>query len=700
MYVYAPSTTTLRAVYSTDALTTQLSNPVVADGAGRFPPIYLDNALTYKIVIEDKNGAELYQRDPYIPGEAPDSASLQPYQDAAEAAATAAAASAATAVQAAAGLDPVDYFVVTPQLYGAAADGVTNDLAAINAAIAAVSTAGGGQVLLTAGSKYIANGQITFASNVELAGYGSTVEGSGLVVYMETTVSNVAIRGPTFNGTSNNDADVLFDLRGDGFELIDTTWLKTPTTDGYVGYIRDTASNGKIRNVICNAANGIYLGGHDHEIVGFDITGSAGDDCWVIKAASAPAYNILICNGVARNCASVIAFGSEIGTFGADDPTYSKYARNISVANVIGDRCISLANIKIGGNADNDYRDGMLSDVHFTNCQLVDLLGAMAHYLLLANPSRGAQISGIYFWNCTARYRCADQSVVNAAVYINPVNYPGGTAPTLLDEIYFDGVRVTDTYAGEPNSGAAPGYPVDYGVFIEKNLGSSGTAPVIGRIEFDGFKLNGSRRMAVYVGANVTGPIKFDTPRFKNFANSAPAILDQGAIGALSKVWIKELEASPSAHAPAGTRAVMSDNATDKTVEIIGEKSSPVAFATVAAGSSGAGIIFTAERDTWIRKIEIITTAAVTQNDTNYTTLTVTNRSTNNSIVSANTKTTGGINVAAYAPTSLNGATQFSGADAYLPKGSSLSWASVSSGAGVALTNPSFVVHHVPYSAP
>jgi hypothetical protein len=88
MYVYAPGTTTKRAVYSTSSLTTQLSNPVIADGAGKFPNIYLDNALTYKLVITDKSGATLDTFDPYIPGQAPDASALQPYQDAAAASAS------------------------------------------------------------------------------------------------------------------------------------------------------------------------------------------------------------------------------------------------------------------------------------------------------------------------------------------------------------------------------------------------------------------------------------------------------------------------------------------------------------------------------------------------------------------------------------------------------------------------------------
>lgn len=101
LYVYGQGTTTKVSVYASSSLTTQLTNPVVADGAGRLPPIYLDNALSYKIVITDSAGATLYSRDPYIPGQAPDSSALAPYQNAAAASATSAASSATSAVSAA-----------------------------------------------------------------------------------------------------------------------------------------------------------------------------------------------------------------------------------------------------------------------------------------------------------------------------------------------------------------------------------------------------------------------------------------------------------------------------------------------------------------------------------------------------------------------------------------------------------------------
>lgn len=68
LYFYLPGTTTLAPVYASSALTTLTSNPVICDGAGRAPSFYLNDANTYKHIINDKNGAELFNQDPYTPG--------------------------------------------------------------------------------------------------------------------------------------------------------------------------------------------------------------------------------------------------------------------------------------------------------------------------------------------------------------------------------------------------------------------------------------------------------------------------------------------------------------------------------------------------------------------------------------------------------------------------------------------------------
>ncbi|MDO9334927.1 MAG: hypothetical protein Q7T61_00870 [Caulobacter sp.] len=52
-YFYLTGTTTLENVYADNALTTPLSNPVIADSAGRFPPIFLDPAISYRLIAKD-----------------------------------------------------------------------------------------------------------------------------------------------------------------------------------------------------------------------------------------------------------------------------------------------------------------------------------------------------------------------------------------------------------------------------------------------------------------------------------------------------------------------------------------------------------------------------------------------------------------------------------------------------------------------
>lgn len=54
---YATGTSTPQAVYADAALTTPLSNPVVADAGGKFVPIYFNASLRYRGVLTDSTGA-------------------------------------------------------------------------------------------------------------------------------------------------------------------------------------------------------------------------------------------------------------------------------------------------------------------------------------------------------------------------------------------------------------------------------------------------------------------------------------------------------------------------------------------------------------------------------------------------------------------------------------------------------------------
>lgn len=57
---YAANTTTPQDTYTTAALAVPNDNPVVADGNGRFPPIFLGDGLTYDLILTDANDAVIW----------------------------------------------------------------------------------------------------------------------------------------------------------------------------------------------------------------------------------------------------------------------------------------------------------------------------------------------------------------------------------------------------------------------------------------------------------------------------------------------------------------------------------------------------------------------------------------------------------------------------------------------------------------
>lgn len=66
LYFYLTGGTTATPIYTTSALTTQHTNPVVADSAGRFPAIYLSDAISYRVVQKTAAGATVSDVDPYV----------------------------------------------------------------------------------------------------------------------------------------------------------------------------------------------------------------------------------------------------------------------------------------------------------------------------------------------------------------------------------------------------------------------------------------------------------------------------------------------------------------------------------------------------------------------------------------------------------------------------------------------------------
>lgn len=98
LYFYEAGTTTPRDVYSDTGLSTAISQPVVADSAGRFEDIYMA-ADDYKAVLQNSASVEVWTQDNYTPA-APGSTNLLNGVTTAAAARTAIGAASATDVSA------------------------------------------------------------------------------------------------------------------------------------------------------------------------------------------------------------------------------------------------------------------------------------------------------------------------------------------------------------------------------------------------------------------------------------------------------------------------------------------------------------------------------------------------------------------------------------------------------------------------
>ncbi|APX66275.1 hypothetical protein AV944_11045 [Sphingomonas sp. LK11] len=68
LFFFLTQTSIPQKIYADAALSIELENPVGANAAGVWPSIYIDPALTYRVVLKDQDGVILNEVDPYVPG--------------------------------------------------------------------------------------------------------------------------------------------------------------------------------------------------------------------------------------------------------------------------------------------------------------------------------------------------------------------------------------------------------------------------------------------------------------------------------------------------------------------------------------------------------------------------------------------------------------------------------------------------------
>jgi hypothetical protein len=157
-YFYLTGTTTPATVYSDTDLTTPLSNPVVADSAGRLANVYLDPAVTYRVRVYTAVGGSLI-RD------------IDPYSITSSASAVTYLSTATGAVSRTASSKLDD--MLSAKDFGAVGNGSTDDTAALQAFVTACETLKKRGYIPGTASYYKVTSPITFSST------GGDIVGAG-----------------------------------------------------------------------------------------------------------------------------------------------------------------------------------------------------------------------------------------------------------------------------------------------------------------------------------------------------------------------------------------------------------------------------------------------------------------------------------------------------------------------------------------
>ena len=132
--------------------------------------------------------------------------------------------------------DRVEIYVDT---FGAAGDGVTNDAAALIAAVAAAGI--GGVIVLTPGKTYLTDRKITLLSGQTLLGYGATIKRRSQII---STTTSVITNGSTNSFTLASGGGALFSV-GQEISLYNGANYGTQnlTIQGIVGDVITTTSS-------------------------------------------------------------------------------------------------------------------------------------------------------------------------------------------------------------------------------------------------------------------------------------------------------------------------------------------------------------------------------------------------------------------------------------------------------------------------
>ncbi|WP_028970166.1 hypothetical protein [Sphingomonas sp. URHD0057] len=508
----------------------------------------------------------------------------------------------------------------------------------------------------------------------------------GSQVRLQTAAgSNVKWLGGWFDDTSGDVATWLFDHSGtclmDSIRF--TKALAASST--YLGFFRATSSECLMDRCTSLYASGIFIEGTRNRIQNVVMLGipNASDDCFVFKGANTVTEGCSVEDCFVADYATAVAFGSEAGTGGADDPTFAFGIRGCTAKNITAFRCLIGVYWKPGAVSTVDYRDGFVEDCS-AEVNLFDPNGSAVQ-----TPVRYSADRGTIVRRCHSKVRFAgrfvqDSAFVTAHVYYYWPNV--GTNGGTIQDCHVD-YEGNDRFDGVAHDGSHAGYPARYLMDAELAAPGHGT----GSRNSVCIKGNGCRDIGINIapGLDDIFTIKSGT-RIRNSCQSTIGALAGGII-AQSRVKIEDgiiVEGTGGSKKPINYPTITTPN-------LYNSLRRTGYFGTYpAATNSGDVAVFIAPCDLYVTDIDLIAAAAITQNDTDYTTFVA--RVGGANFLTVDTKTTG-LAVAANTPLRLNASGLLVADACYMAKGAVLTLSKTDTGAGKALNNAQVVVSYVPY---
>lgn len=311
-----------------------------------------------------------------------------------------------------------------PQWFGATGDGTTNDSVAIQAAINAVSGAGGGTVFFPVGT-YLVHTGLTGASNVNLIGAGQAsiiqAGASDITLITATTKSNFHV------------ADLLLDGGGQ------TTDIYTGI-DGAFGILLDNATHCSVRNVRIRHMGVVKSVGDPTSDAGYGGFGI------LVQATTGATNDILIDNCYVEEIASGGNTRGDGIYIGGQHADAGETTKNVVVSNcyvtTCGRHCYAVAT----GTA------SIPSNVQFTNCTATKSALSGIDF----EPCYNSFVEGTSFIACGNDQTYYDPATAYGAAYRLLAGIAVGTAD---QNITIHGCHLTGCYYGI-NYGGLDGFAI------------------------------------------------------------------------------------------------------------------------------------------------------------------------------------------------------------------------------------------------